>query len=648
MHLKKILVLLILAAILTGCGPRDSGTETTAATESTTALAAAETSAPTEPEELVPGPLNKLNYHPSDYRPQICPLDERTVAFLTVETDREDYSIKRTRVQLWDLYYDMLLTESVLEGTLSPMEHGCSGGYMALTDEEEMILVLDREMNQVLRLSCADTSGALSGDLTTYYYLYGDTLHAMDTSSGETIPVELDVALAQIQGIDTQENILLATVYTDPYTTAVCLGAIDLDTGNLVLLMNDLTGGQIARDGVCMENYDEAGMCADVIYLDWEEGVLRSLPGFLPNDGNYNTWHIPGSDYVCKVKFAPDMKDEAVACDIYRMGQTLTVSRLPDALKINELALLPDGNLLALEVNRRGYQPYLICPEMLTYTDAEAPEEVTAALVDESIAENYRNQQELPLDETLSNARQMADTLEDQFGVTILLSNQCTLPLSGCSVPIATTDQAQLPDEPASIEAALTELEDVLELYPEDFFRQFQNEAGERGLLILLVEEISLDRSTIGLTYEMGQWYPIAVDITSGYVTSVAAHEIWHATENKINAEDSGLLSDEIWNPCNPEGYEYSYDDGPGYIFDVDYTFFYEQRYTNMYFVDAYGKTNPHEDRARIMEYIMTSELAGNIAEVPALRVKLQIMSDAIRQVFNTENWSGIHWERFF
>ena len=65
--------------------------------------------------------------------------------------------------------------------------------------------------------------------------------------------------------------------------------------------------------------------------------------------------------------------------------------------------------------------------------------------------------------------------------------------------------------------------------------------------------------------------------------------------------------------------------------------------------MDPYGKTNPHEDRARIMEYIMASKLyARAIADIPALRLKLKVMSDAIRQTFDTEGWEQVYWERFF
>ena len=55
-----------------------------------------------------------------------------------------------------------------------------------------------------------------------------------------------------------------------------------------------------------------------------------------------------------------------------------------------------------------------------------------------------------------------------------------------------------------------------------------------------------------------------------------------------------------------------------------------------------------HEDRARIMEYIMThEEEARLLMQSPFLREKLQIMCDAVRSAFDTAGWEDVRWERF-
>ena len=166
-------------------------------------------------------------------------------------------------------------------------------------------------------------------------------------------------------------------------------------------------------------------------------------------------------------------------------------------------------------------------------------------------------------------------------------------------------------------------------------------------MLILLVENFEGDeRGVIGLCYEMYPWYTIAVDITTWEVYNTFCHEIWHATENRINDTTPGLLLPDVWDACNPEEFVYTYNTSISYIEDVEYTFFEETDSNRVFFVDPYAKTNPYEDRARLMEYVMCSKYAEDILESPAMMMKLMIMSDTIRQAFDTEAWESVYWER--
>ena len=651
MKIRRLLCCLLLVTVLAGCTGQNKNIDTTEATEESTL--SPETTSPTEPEEITLEAVNTLTYKASSQRPEVSVLDERTAAFLTVESVKGDYQKKTTTIQVWDLYTDTMTAECTMDGAYAIMDLS-SGENVVLVDTENTVLVLDRNLEELCRFACEDSTGVLTADLGTYYYLWGNSLYKLDTATGEAVPsmIAADLPLSEIQSYDAQENVLLMTAFVDPYTTATCMYGVDLDDGNTVLLMDNVTGGQMAEDGVCLQNYNKDGMYSDVKYLDWEEAALRSLPEFMPNDGTYSTWHISGSDYICQVTFDAVQKDKAVASDLYRLGETVAMCPLQELLdnaKINEILALPDGNLLALEVTRRGYTPYLICPEMLTFTEVSTPETAATPLVDVTIAENYAAELNCQVPEKFAGLRQMADEIEESFGVTVLLSNQCSVPVTGADMTITTTDQAGLSNETGHIENALRNLRKLLALYPKDFFRQFQNEAGERGLLILLVEDFEDNRNVIGLCYQMGEWYTVAVDITSGTPYTTFAHEIWHATENKITSVNTDLLSNEKWDTCNPSGYVYSYDGSADYVHDVENTFFHEHNKNEVYFVDAYGKTNPYEDRARIMEYIMTSApYAREMAEAPALRLKLKIMSDAIREVFDTEQWEKPHWERFF
>lgn len=652
MKLRKLLCCLLLVTLLAGCTGSNENIDESLPTEETTLPV--ETTMPAEPEVITLEAVNTLAYKASSQRPEVSIVDERTAAFLTVESAKGDYQKKTTTIQVWDLYTDTITAECTMDGAYAVMPLNSGSGNIVLSSTENTVLVLDRNLETLCSFACEDSTGVLTENLGTYYYLWGNSLYQLDTATGSSVPAEIakDLPLSEIHSYDPRENVLLMTAFVDPYTTNTCMYAVDLDDESTLLLLENVTGGQMAEGGVCLQNYNKEGMYSDVSYLDWAEGAIRSLPEFMPNDGAYSTWHISGSDYVCKVTFDAVQKDKAVACDLYRLGETVLVCAMQELLddaKINEIHALPDGNLLAMEVTRRGYTPYLICPEMLTFTEVSIPETDETPLVNQSIRENYDAELNITLPEEFADIRIMADEIEETYGVTVLMSNQCAVPVTGTDMKITTTDQAGMTNEVGQIENALKNLQKVLALYPVDFFSQFQNEAGERGLLVLLVEGFTDNRNVIGLCYEMGEWNCVAVDITSGTTYSTFAHEIWHATENKIKSVNTDVLSNEKWDVYNPSGYVYSYDGSADYVNDVENTFFYEHNKAEIYFVDAYGKTNPYEDRARIMEYIMTSDrYAREMAEVPALRMKLKAMSDAIRTAFDTENWEKPYWERFF
>lgn len=654
--MKKLTVLLLLLTLLLcGCDAAAQTPVTTLPPET-----AATTVPATEPVEAFVQvdveleAVNKLAFQKSGTRPAIAVLDGRTAAIVTEAYLNKDYSTPYTNIRVLDLHMDAVRKETMLEGAFSPLKYCENGKTLALAQKaNDRILVLDTDLNPVLDFTAQVLDGVLSPDLNRYYYIWGSKLYCQDTATGavQLLEGEQELLLDEILGYDSRENILLVSLFADNFTTELCMGAIDLDDEAFVLLYREAGTGKIAAGGVCLEDRHVETMDADVYYGDWQDAALRVLPGVLVNDVDYASWHIAGSDYLCRFTYDAAQKVDIVDLQLFRLGETVEVCSLQPQLKgakINEFFALPDGNLLALSSSARGYQLYLICPDMLEFTAAALEPEAGTAMVDTGILEHYDAEQVVELPAELADVRYMADRIEKTYGVTILLSNQCALAASYCDMPITTTDKAGLYNETTAIAEALRRVEEALALYPADFFLQFRNEAGQRGLLILLVGEISSDLNVIGVSYGMGQWYPIAVDITSGQVYSTLFHEIWHATENRINDVDRSALDTEAWNDCNPVGFRYSGNETSSYIEDVQYTFFYGGPGEEVYFVDPYGKTKAQEDRARLMEYIMTDSFAEKMMAHPVLKEKLRILCDAIREAFDTEHWDSVYWERFF
>lgn len=650
MKSKRLYALLLAVFLLAGCTGNISEPLETISTASETSLPTQETNKTTLPEVTLEA-VNLLFSRVSSVAPKICVIDGRTAAFLTGSYKDKDFSNYQTNILLLDVYTDTVLAEATLEGEFELVTS--YGDIIALGNEKKSrIILLDRALRQVHSFKVRTIDGILTSD-RTYYYLWGSKLYSTDIASGDTqrIDMEQGMPLVELLGYDPEKNTLMCTAFVDPYADGTCPATIDLNTNRFVFLNTGFAAGALTDDGIYLQG-DTERLATDVSYAVWNEGSLYTLPDFLVNNNTCSTWHIPGTNYLYRLNYDKRQMDCVAKAELFLLGEDLKVCDLPEPLnsvKAKQVLLLPDGNLLVLAVDRRSYQVYLICPDRLIFTPVVTPESDTLVFVDETVYEEYQHAAgKEEVDQQLNEVRQTADALEEAYGVTILMSNQCTAAAQSSGETITTTDRASLENEVFWIESALQDLEDALELYPEGFFRQFQNEAQERGVLILLVEDITDESNVIGICYTMGEWSIVAVDITSGEVLETYCHEFWHATEFKIIQDDPLYFENESWDAYNPEGYEYSYDTSPDYINDVENTLYNNEKNADIYFIDPYAKTNAYEDRARLMEYVMCSDYyASRIASIPALRAKLKIMSEAIETAFDTTGWDTPYWERF-
>ena len=650
MKLKMIAVFLAAVMALAGCMPVTPGNTGTAGTTApTTEATASPVTEPTEP-AIELAAVNPLSFRQANKAPAFCVVDSRTVALVVSESKGGKW---QTDVQILDLYTDTVLAETTMEAQMVPME-GCCEGYLVLFDEQtKAATVLDKKLETVRTFQAPSIGGILLPELDAYFYIWGSQLRKLDTASGEDTQVQADpdLPITGIVGYDRDRNVLVVKGAADVYSSDGCLMGIDLAAMNCMMLRVTASEGMLAADGVCMTDEGKDEFHEDIVYADWSTGSIYSYEDFLRNDKDYSTWQISGSNYCLQILYDTESNTKAADMNLYRLGETLDVCSLMepmDSARLKELHMLPDGNLLGAAVNRRGFQLYILCPDQLEFREASKPAETDTGLVDENVVTIHAKAQEnQKLPETLQTVRTQADAIGELYGVTVLISNQCKSAITASSMDITTTDMAGLEDESGVIADALVTLDKALKLYPEGFFEQFRDEAGEHGLLILLVENFEGDeRGVIGLCYEMYPWYTIAVDITSAEVYNTYCHEIWHATENRINDTVPGLLLPDVWDVCNPEEFTYSYNTSITYIEDVEYTFYKETDPNRIFFVDPYAKTNAYEDRARLMEYIMCSSYAEELMKSPALTMKLMIMSDAIRQAFDTTTWQSVHWER--
>ena len=253
---------------------------------------------------------------------------------------------------------------------------------------------------------------------------------------------------------------------------------------------------------------------------------------------------------------------------------------------------------------------------------------------------------------TSDKLRQRANAIEDEYGVLIYFGDDATYDY-GSYVCDRCDDRGQ-------IEVGLNSLESVLAMYPKGFFSQLDY-GNVSGIKIHLTGAIrgagmpnTVPSGVLAFTGVMGNTQVIVIDITQYMQNTTLAHEITHIIDRKLEYE--GYISDSIWNKYNPKGFEYynEYrDENGGTSFDSitsKYTYvaayFGEEEMKDVYFYDDYAKTYATEDRARLMEFLMSDDYSQEaFLKCPHVIKKLQVYADIINDCFDTSGWGTTIWE---
>lgn len=121
-----------------------------------------------------------------------------------------------------------------------------------------------------------------------------------------------------------------------------------------------------------------------------------------------------------------------------------------------------------------------------------------------------------------------------------------------------------------------------------------------------------------------------------GEYTRVLAHELMHIMEHRMDGIDFDILT--AWIDLTPGGYDayyFSYHHADGEeMNDYSNTYYSEPDPEDAYFVDAYSKSFPTEDRARIFEKLMESGGEPFFADSPVMMAKAEFLCEVIREYF--------------
>ena len=189
----------------------------------------------------------------------------------------------------------------------------------------------------------------------------------------------------------------------------------------------------------------------------------------------------------------------------------------------------------------------------------------------------------------------------------------------------------------------LTLLDQRLGNFPEGFLAQLSENSS--GLTICLVRQIEgysgqeTVESASGLQYWVEDHAYIALSTVSGTEGGLY-HELCHVIDTRVFAESNAY---DQWEEINPSGFKYDYD----YAANATRNAGEYLREAARCFIDTYSMSFPKEDRARVLEYAMTP---GNESyfQSETMQTKLMQICLGFREAFGLKKSSETFlWEQY-
>lgn len=552
---------------------------------------------------------------------------------------------ENTCVEICDLQTGEFSKVAVLQGVMNlsrALEDGKA--LLCAADGEYYVLSIDTGLTE--KLDVARPFGVFSRDMSTYYYVKDRVLYRENLKSGESeiIKNEYNMRVETIEGIHTDKDLLNVLVFPSAYEKHQCSAIIDPADGSVLLLSEMMpancagtsvygivSAGEASGAAICCGSLDKNG---EVKTVAMPELQAQNSPSVV---------FVNGSEYAF-VQYSDDKE----SAELWQLGDTVKECGLSDygfAGTVEKAVYIPEAQLIVAsvyDVDADTYSTVLIDPPAVEFADGcEAKTSERTLIFDEALLADYYDMENWVCPEELKRAQAHADRLQEEYGIEILIGDHCKKFIEDAY------HQTEVCNDAECIEKALDDMERAFKLYPDNFFNQFVDAAGNSGITLMLAN--IADDATGYAAYREDKNY-LVIDL-SGYPNSRAAysavcHELWHATENFIKDKIPDAFDDEKWNAMNPDGFEYA----NTYDCDVwalaDKWISCNEAPENTYFTDSYGCTYPCEDRARIMEQVMTGEDGiKEMTECPHLKAKLRFMAEAIRQIFDTEGRGAPRWE---
>ena len=513
------------------------------------------------------------------------------------------------------------LTGAVLGGTFLPGDKDLRVDQQRIcyyNHTENTVVFLDSGFQETGKIQLPqDMNGTpvISESMAVVFYCTETEIRALSLESG-------------INRLIRKQNCQAMSVEAALLADSVLMCAVtDLDGNSYYEFISSQTGESLGVDS----NIASLDVWENTYFLQRQDGLVTEYV-FTAADGSYRCFLPKEGSQVSSLL---SMNCVATVSAV-EGGTQLELFDLFDGKRKAEIVLDGIAQVYGLTADPEQELVWFLCQDgktgetLLCSWDSEK-----SAVTDDAVYTSVRYTLDDPDTDALAACRELANSLEERFGVKIFLVKE----------PLASADYALIYEhQPAVIHNALLQLEKAMSVFPEGFLKTAAEVSDSKMLHIGLVRGLKSKNTGVpdgiaALQYWVNgdAWMALSV---GDNVEQLFYHELAHLLDTFVYSKN--VAYDE-WVKLNPKDFEY----------DLSY-FNYQEHSGSQYlsgkeraFVDAYSMTYPKEDRARIFD----CALAEGNEELFASKT----MQDKLRQlcigIRNAYGWKkdarSFPWEQY-
>ncbi len=489
-------------------------------------------------------------------------------------------------------------------------------GISYFNGEAMETVVLNMSLQEMQKISApADMTGMplLSRDGGTLYYCTASTVRALDLRSGiSRVLKETAHPVQSVTSLLMNDDVVQLSITDSDGTWRTLF--LSSETGQL---LGDYKGNILPQSA------------GDTFFLCLRDGALQSLlfggsdPMVLhPRASDADCFFLPESHSVLTV--SPTGGGFCLETYDLTDGRRTAALSLPKGLYPQNAAETADGYIWFLCRQESG--ECLLC--------RWNPDD--SALSDDSCYIGSYYTRENPDYDGLAACSLYAQEIGEKYGIEVLIYKD--------AVALEPWDYHLEYEYQASVlQRELEALDTRLGNYPAGFLQTLADKFTALRICIVRSAAGSPESGSLDAVNGVQFWkdYDAYIVLAADHDTEYALyHELSHLIETVVLTES---IAYDQWEKLNPSDFQYDYDYLTNRTRDGS-TWLQEGKAS---FIDTYSMSFPKEDRARIMEYAMTSGHEA-VFRSPYLQAKLLRLCTGIREAFDLKDYTEpLLWEQY-